>query len=37
MESAIDEIFALPSVDYIHVNSTIAGCYTFRIERQNPR
>jgi hypothetical protein len=36
MESAIDEIFALSSVDYIHVNSTTAGCYTFRIERQNP-
>jgi hypothetical protein len=35
MERVIEEIFAHPDVDYIHVNSTTAGCYTFRIERQN--
>ena len=26
--------FGQPEVDYIQVNSTTAGCYTFRIERQ---
>ncbi|HVO79628.1 MAG TPA: DUF1203 domain-containing protein [Terriglobales bacterium] len=35
MEAAIETIFAAPDVDYIHVNSTTAGCYTFRIERQD--
>lgn len=35
MESVIEEIFARSDVDYIHVNSTIAGCYTFRIERHD--
>jgi hypothetical protein len=35
MERAIEEIFARSDVDYIHVNSTTAGCYTFRIERQD--
>jgi hypothetical protein len=35
MEKAIEEIFAISDVDYIHVNSTTAGCYTFRIERQD--
>jgi Protein of unknown function (DUF1203) len=34
MERVIEEIFARSDVDYIHVNSTTAGCYTFRIERQ---
>ncbi len=33
MERAIEEIFGDSGVDYIHVNSTTAGCYTFRIER----
>lgn len=33
MEGAIDRLFAHLDVDYIHVNSTTAGCYTFRIER----
>ena len=33
MERVIEEIFARSDVDYIHVNSTTAGCYTFRIER----
>jgi hypothetical protein len=34
MEGVIEEIFAHSDVDYIHVNSTTAGCYTFRIERR---
>jgi len=33
MERVIEEIFGDSAVDYIHVNSTTAGCYTFRIER----
>lgn len=33
MESAAARIFARPEVEYIQVNSTTAGCYTFRIER----
>lgn len=33
MEKVIEQFFARPDVDYIHVNSTTAGCYTFRIER----
>jgi len=32
-EPAIERLFAQPEVDYIQVNSTTAGCYTFRIER----
>jgi hypothetical protein len=35
MEEVIEQLFARPDVDYIHVNSTAAGCYTFRIERQD--
>jgi hypothetical protein len=35
MERVIDEILARSDVDYIHVNSTTAGCYTFRVERQD--
>ena len=35
MEKVIEHFFARPAVDYIHVNSTTAGCYTFRVERQN--
>ena len=33
MEPAIDRLFARPGVDYVQVNSTTAGRYTFRIER----
>lgn len=33
MERVIEEIFGRSDADYIHVNSTTAGCYTFRIER----
>ena len=35
MEKVIEQLFALPDVDYVHVNSTTAGCYTFRIERSD--
>src|ERR1700733_8099601 len=34
VEMAIEQLFALPDVDYIQVNSTTAGCFTFRIERE---
>lgn len=34
-EPVIEQIFACHEVDYIHVNSTTAGCHTFRIERRN--
>jgi Protein of unknown function (DUF1203) len=36
-ELAIEKLFANPDVDYLQVNSTTAGCFTFRIERVNPR
>jgi Protein of unknown function (DUF1203) len=32
-EPAIEKLFADPEVDYLQVNSTTAGCFTFRIER----
>lgn len=32
-EPVIDKLFAQPNVDYLQVNSTTAGCFTFRIER----
>lgn len=32
-ETAAQELFANPEVDYIHVRSTGAGCYLFRLER----
>jgi hypothetical protein len=32
-EAAIEKLFASPAADYIQVNSTTAGCFTFRIER----
>jgi len=35
MDAAIEKLFARTDVDYIHVRSTTAGCYTFRIERTN--
>jgi Protein of unknown function (DUF1203) len=34
-EPVIEKLFAQPEVDYIQVNSTTAGCFTFRIERGN--
>ena len=33
VDAGIEKLFARPDVDYIHVRSTTAGCYTFRIER----
>ncbi len=33
VDAAIEKIFARADVDYIHVRSTTAGCYTFRIEK----
>jgi hypothetical protein len=32
-ELVIDKLFANPDAAYIQVNSTTAGCFTFRIER----
>jgi len=32
-DAGVEKLFALADVDYIHVRSTTAGCYTFRIER----
>jgi hypothetical protein len=32
-EDAIEKLFANPDAAYIQVNSTTAGCFTFRIER----
>lgn len=32
-EATIERLFARPDVDYVHVRSTTAGCYTFRLER----
>lgn len=34
-ERAIRELFARPEVAYLQVNSTTAGCFTFRVERAN--
>lgn len=36
-EPVIEKLFAHADVDYIQVNSTTAGCFTFRIERANRR
>jgi hypothetical protein len=33
VEEKIERLFAREKVDYLHVRSTDAGCYTFRIER----
>jgi hypothetical protein len=35
-EPAIESCFMRPDVDYVQVNSTTAGCFTFRIERSAP-
>lgn len=32
-EPVIESLFARPNVDYLQVNSTTAGCFTFRIQR----
>lgn len=33
VEGAIDRIFALPAVEYIHVRNLEAGCFIAQIER----
>jgi hypothetical protein len=35
VDSAVEKLFTRAEVEYIHVRSTTAGCYTFRIERQD--
>jgi hypothetical protein len=32
-EPVIEKLLAHPSADYLQINSTTAGCFTFRIER----
>jgi hypothetical protein len=32
-EPVIEKLLANPEVDYLQINSTTAGCFTFRIER----
>jgi Protein of unknown function (DUF1203) len=32
-EPMIEKLFANPAIDYVQVNSSTAGCFTFRIER----
>jgi hypothetical protein len=34
VDATIDSLLSRPEVDYIHVRSTTAGCFTFRIERK---
>lgn len=34
-EAALEEIFVHPSVEYVHVRSTTAGCYLFRVVRSD--
>jgi hypothetical protein len=33
LDAGVEKLLGRPDVDYIHVRSTTAGCYTFRIER----
>jgi hypothetical protein len=33
VDATVERLFARHDVDYIHVRSTTAGCYTFRLER----
>ena len=33
VDAALKKLFARSEVDYIHVRSTTAGCYTLRVER----
>jgi hypothetical protein len=32
-QATVEQLFQRPEVDYVHVRSTTAGCYTFRLER----
>jgi len=33
VDATVQRLLARPEVEYIHVRSTTAGCYTFRVER----
>jgi len=33
VDATIERLLSRTDVDYIHVRSTTAGCYTFRVER----
>lgn len=33
LDAGVEKLLARADVDYLHVRSTTAGCYTFRIER----
>ncbi|MGA7919706.1 MAG: DUF1203 domain-containing protein [Candidatus Acidiferrales bacterium] len=35
VDAGVEKLLSRSDVDYIHVRSTTAGCYTFRIERAN--
>jgi hypothetical protein len=35
LEGVVEELFTRVDVDYIHVRDTEAGCYDFRIERED--
>jgi hypothetical protein len=35
VDAAIEKLFERQEVDYLHVRSTTAGCYTFGIERKD--
>lgn len=35
-ESAIEHLFTRPEIDYLQVQSTTAGCFSFRVERAAP-
>jgi hypothetical protein len=37
VDETIERLLGRTDVDYIHVRSTTAGCYTFRIERANQK
>jgi hypothetical protein len=32
-EPVLEKLLSNPEVDYLQINSTTAGCFTFRIER----
>lgn len=36
-EPVVERLFANPDVNYLQVNSTTAGCFTFRVERPSAR
>lgn len=36
VDATLERLFERSDVDYVHVRSTTAGCYTFRVERKSP-